>query len=123
MCALLPEAQSATKRIDKGLILKALGEQASLAQWQTATDSTSMRTGTLGHARLLSTEAHADSVMMVAVEREGTTRVMPCGTAHTKTCKTPMPLPQPCQISFIAWTTLVFSCGNQTDPLRTGPCP
>ena len=29
MCALLSEAQSATKRIDKGLILKALGEEAS----------------------------------------------------------------------------------------------
>src|SRR6266481_223644 len=28
MCALLPEAPSAAKRIDKGLILKALGEQA-----------------------------------------------------------------------------------------------
>jgi hypothetical protein len=29
MCALLPEAPSATKGIDKGLILKALGEKAS----------------------------------------------------------------------------------------------
>jgi hypothetical protein len=29
MCALLPEARSTTKRIDKGLILKALGEKAS----------------------------------------------------------------------------------------------
>jgi hypothetical protein len=29
MCALLPESSSAAKRIDKGLILKALGEQAS----------------------------------------------------------------------------------------------
>jgi len=29
MCALLPESLSAAKRIDKGLILKALGEQAS----------------------------------------------------------------------------------------------
>jgi len=28
-CALLPETQSATKRIDKGLIPKALGEQES----------------------------------------------------------------------------------------------
>ena len=28
-CGLLPEMASATKRIDKGLILKALGEQAS----------------------------------------------------------------------------------------------
>jgi hypothetical protein len=27
MCALLPEMASATKRIDKGLILKALGEK------------------------------------------------------------------------------------------------
>ena len=29
LCGLLPEMASATKRIDKGLILKALGEQAS----------------------------------------------------------------------------------------------
>jgi hypothetical protein len=29
LCALLPESASATKRIDKGLILKALGERAS----------------------------------------------------------------------------------------------
>lgn len=29
LCGLLPEAASATKRIDKGLILKALGERAS----------------------------------------------------------------------------------------------
>jgi hypothetical protein len=29
MCALLPESPSATKRIDKGLILKALGEKVS----------------------------------------------------------------------------------------------
>jgi hypothetical protein len=28
LCALLPETVSATKRIDKGLILKALGERA-----------------------------------------------------------------------------------------------
>jgi hypothetical protein len=28
LCGLLPETASATKRIDKGLILKALGEQA-----------------------------------------------------------------------------------------------
>ncbi len=27
MCSLLPEAESAAKRIDKGLILKALGEK------------------------------------------------------------------------------------------------
>jgi hypothetical protein len=29
MCALLPEMASATKRIDKGLILKALGERSA----------------------------------------------------------------------------------------------
>jgi len=29
LCRLLPETASATKRIDRGLILKALGEQAS----------------------------------------------------------------------------------------------
>jgi hypothetical protein len=29
MCSLIPTAPSATKRIDKGLILKALGERAS----------------------------------------------------------------------------------------------
>jgi len=29
MCVLLPESLSATKRIDKGLTLKALGETAS----------------------------------------------------------------------------------------------
>ncbi len=29
LCDLLPEAPSATKRIDKGLILKALGEKVS----------------------------------------------------------------------------------------------
>jgi hypothetical protein len=29
LCGLLPEMASAAKRIDKGLILKALGEQAS----------------------------------------------------------------------------------------------
>ena len=29
MCALLPDTASAAKRIDKGLILKALGEKAS----------------------------------------------------------------------------------------------
>jgi hypothetical protein len=29
MCALLPDRASATKRIDKGLILKALGEKVS----------------------------------------------------------------------------------------------
>jgi hypothetical protein len=29
LCGLLPEMASATNRIDKGLILKALGEQAS----------------------------------------------------------------------------------------------
>jgi hypothetical protein len=29
MCALMPESWSATKRIDKGLILKPLGEKAS----------------------------------------------------------------------------------------------
>ncbi len=29
LCGLLPETASAAKRIDKGLILKALGEQAS----------------------------------------------------------------------------------------------
>jgi len=29
LCSLLPETASATKRIDKGLILKALGEKAS----------------------------------------------------------------------------------------------
>jgi hypothetical protein len=29
LCGLLPETASTTKRIDKGLILKALGEQAS----------------------------------------------------------------------------------------------
>jgi len=28
MCSLLPQSQSAAKRIDKGLILKALGETA-----------------------------------------------------------------------------------------------
>jgi hypothetical protein len=29
MCGLLPEAPSSTKRIDKGLILKALGERSA----------------------------------------------------------------------------------------------